>query len=91
MLGTLQMDIDMCIYKDLELVPLVFPKEGFVSASKFARAFKGAAGLARFDPQPLEKAVKEFANAKFSAIDPSNPFDALKVHPGDAPGKVQVI
>jgi|SRR5271154_2701601 len=91
MLGTLKMDVDTCIDKYLELAPSIFPKEGFISRSKIVKVFKGATGLARFNPKPLEDAVKELAEAKFPEFDPWTPFDALKADAEHTSGKVQVM
>ena len=59
MLGVLKMDIDTCIDKYLEMAPIIFPKEGFVSGSIVGKIFHGVRGAARFDGAPLESIVKE--------------------------------
>lgn len=57
MLGTLEMDVDSCIraYKDMS--PRIFPMESLV-APKATRLVNALTGTPRFDPTPLENAVK---------------------------------
>lgn len=59
MLGTLRMDIDTCIDEYINMAPKVFPVENIVSGSTVGRLVKVAKGKHRFDPMPLEMAVKK--------------------------------
>lgn len=58
MLGTLQMDIDTCINEYIDMAPEIFPVEDIVSSGKLGKLIKVARGKHRFDPGPLEMAVK---------------------------------
>ena len=58
MLGTLQMDIDTCINEYINMAPEIFPIENIVSRSTLGKLVKVATGKHRFDPTPLEMAVK---------------------------------
>ncbi len=58
MLGTLRMDIQTCIDEYLEIAPDVFPVESSIGGSTVGRLLKVARGRQRFDPKPLEAAVK---------------------------------
>ena len=58
MLGTLRMDIDACINEYIDMAPEIFPVENFISGSTFGKLVKVARGKQRFDPTPLEIAVK---------------------------------
>src|SRR6266480_5685903 len=58
MLGTLRMDIDTCINEYLDMAPDIFPVEGVISRSKFSKLVNAVRGKQRFDPTPLEEAVK---------------------------------
>jgi hypothetical protein len=58
MLGTLRMDIDTCINEYIDMAPKIFPVENIVSGSTVGRLVKVAKGKHRFDPVPLEMAVK---------------------------------
>ena len=59
MLGVLKMDVDTCIDNYLEMAPIIFPKEGFVSGSVLGKVFHGVRGAARFDSAPLESVIKQ--------------------------------
>ena len=78
MLGTFQMDVDTCIQKYLVMAPEIFPEEGLVSKSKPSLLFKGATGMARFDPKPLERNVKDLTSAKFKEAGSQAVFDVAK-------------
>lgn len=52
------MDIDTCIEEYLKMAPYIFPIENLISGSKFGKLFTVARGQQRFDPKPLEDAVK---------------------------------
>jgi hypothetical protein len=58
MLGTLRMDIDTCINEYIDMAPDIFPIEGAISGSKFGKLIQVVRGRQRFDPLPLEEAVK---------------------------------
>jgi hypothetical protein len=58
MLGTLRMDVDTCINEYLDMAPAVFPVEGVISGSNLSKFVKAVRGKQRFDPAPLEEAVK---------------------------------
>src|SRR6266496_1243893 len=58
MLGTLRMDIDTCINEYIDMAPDIFPVEGSISGSNFGKLVKAIRGRQRFDPVPLEEAVK---------------------------------
>ena len=58
MLGTLRMDLDTCIKEYLDMAPQIFPVENTFGRSTVGRIIKLARGKERFDPQPLESAVK---------------------------------
>ena len=59
MLGVMKMDVDTCMNKYLEVAPIIFPKEGFLSGSTVGKFFHGVRGAARFDGGPLESVVKD--------------------------------
>jgi hypothetical protein len=52
------MDVGTCIKEYLDMAPDIFPVEGFVSGHKVTKAMKAAFGKQRFDPTPLEEAIK---------------------------------
>lgn len=52
------MDIDTCIDEYLKMAPGIFPIETLISRSKAGKLFTIARGQQRFDPKPLEDAVK---------------------------------
>ncbi len=52
------MDIDTCISEYIDMAPNIFPVEGAVSGSDFSKLVKAIRGKQRFDPVPLEEAVK---------------------------------
>ena len=58
MLGVLRMDINTCINEYLEMAPEIFPIEDHISGSTAGRLIKVVRGRQRFDPRPLEAAVK---------------------------------
>lgn len=58
MLGTLRMDIDTCINEYINMAPEIFPVENIVSGSTLGKLVNVAKGKHRFDPTPLEMAVK---------------------------------
>lgn len=58
MLGTLRMDIDTCIDEYLNMAPEIFPVKNIVSGSRFGVFANATMGTPRFDPEPLEMAVK---------------------------------
>ncbi len=58
MLGSLQMDIETCIQEYLNIAPEVFPVEDAIGGSTVGRLLKVARGLQRFNPEPLETAMK---------------------------------
>ena len=58
MLGTLRMDIDTCINEYIGMTPNIFPVEGAISGSDFNKLMKAIRGKQRFDPVPLEEAIK---------------------------------
>ncbi len=58
MLGTLRMDIQTCINEYLKLAPEIFPVEGLVQRNKTVQLVKGILGKERFNPKPLELAIK---------------------------------
>ena len=49
MLGVLKMDINTCISKYLDMMPRIFPEEGFIAGSKIRKIFKGIKGFERID------------------------------------------
>ena len=71
MLGTLRMDIQTCINEYLKMAPNIFPVEGSISGSTVGKFLKVARGRQRFDPEPLEVAVKRL----------------VKEHAGDSAGE----
>jgi hypothetical protein len=58
MLGTLRMDIDTCIDEYLNMAPEIFPVKNILSKSQLGVFAKATIGTPRFDPRPLEMAVK---------------------------------
>ena len=58
MLGVLRMDVQTCIDEYLEMAPEIFPIEGRISGSTMGKLLKASRGHSRFDPAPLEAAVK---------------------------------
>ena len=78
MLGTLEMDVDSCIQRYLQMAPEVFPEEGFVSGSKIGKLIKGARGTARFDPKPLEHFVKQLVAERYPETGVDTIFDGPK-------------
>ena len=58
MLGTLRMDIETCIDEYLNMVPEIFPVEDRMGGSAMGKLLKVVRGRQRFDPKPLEAAVK---------------------------------
>lgn len=52
------MDIDTCISEYLKMAPSIFPIETLISGSKIGKLFTITRGQQRFDPKPLEDAVK---------------------------------
>lgn len=52
------MDLDTCIKEYLDMAPQIFPVENTFRRTTVGRMFKLARGAERFDPQPLESAVK---------------------------------
>jgi hypothetical protein len=52
------MDINTCISEYIDMAPEIFPVENIVSSSKFGKLLKVVKGNHRFDPTPLETAVK---------------------------------
>jgi hypothetical protein len=67
MLGTLRMDIDTCINEYIDMAPKIFPVENIVSGSAFGKLMKVAKGKHRFDPTPLEMAVKRLVQKHLGA------------------------
>ena len=67
MLGVLRMDVDECINKYLEMAPIIFPTEGFLSGSFLGKLIQGVRGGARFDAQNLEFVVKQMVNEKLKS------------------------
>jgi hypothetical protein len=57
MLGTFQMDIDSCIRKYKAMSPEIFPME-YLSGSQVSKFVNTMTGTPRFDPAPLERAIK---------------------------------
>lgn len=68
MLGVLGMDVDTCINKYLEMAPIIFPKERFLSGSTVGKVFLGVRGAARVEGALLESVVKSMVN-KSSNLD----------------------
>ena len=52
------MDVDTCINEYLDMAPDIFPVKGAISGSKLGKLMGVVRGTQRFDPAPLEKAVK---------------------------------
>ncbi len=52
------MDIQTCIDEYLKLAPEIFPIEGLIRGSKGGQLANGILGKDRFNPKPLELAVK---------------------------------
>jgi len=52
------MDIDTCINEFLDMAPEIFPIEDVISGSGVGQFTKVARGKQRFNPLPLEVAVK---------------------------------
>ena len=52
------MDIDTCINEFLDMAPEIFPIEDVISGSGVGQFMKVARGKQRFNPLPLEVAVK---------------------------------
>lgn len=59
MLGILRMDIDTCINTYLDMAPDIFPVESTLSGSTLGRFAKIIAKHQRFNPIPLENAIKK--------------------------------
>lgn len=77
MLGVLGMDVDTCINKYLEMAPIIFPKERFLSGSTVGKVFLGLRGAARFEGAPLESIVKAMVNEKLES-GPDAPFESAE-------------
>src|SRR2546423_12887667 len=58
MLGTFEMDIDTCIRVYKDMLPEIFPVE-YLSGIKVVQFVNAVTATLRFDPAPLEKAVKK--------------------------------
>lgn len=80
MLGTLEMDVDTCIQRYLEMAPLIFPKEGFLPGNKLGKLFKGVVGSPRFPSEPLEKAIRELVGAELGPTKRNALLEAVKNH-----------
>lgn len=59
MLGVFRMDIQTCINEYIKMGPDIFPVEGIASRSSIGKFLNVARGRQRFDPKPLEVAVKQ--------------------------------
>lgn len=90
MLGTFRMDIDTCIQTYLDMAPKIFPKEGFLSGSRTGKFFKGARGIARFDPGPLESIVRDLTSAAFTETGPETNLDATNARGDGKSCRVEV-
>ena len=58
MLGTLQMDIQICIDEYLKMAPNIFLVKGLFQGSKFGQVLTIARGRQRFKAKPLELTIK---------------------------------
>ena len=58
MLGTLRMDVDACITECRDMAPEIFPVENTFGQSALGKSIKLVRGKDRFDPRPLESAIK---------------------------------
>jgi hypothetical protein len=58
MLGVLRVDVDTYIKEYLELCPEISPLEKALSGSKVGKIFKAVQRKSRFDPAPMELAIK---------------------------------
>ena len=52
------MDIKTCIDEYLKMAPDVFPVEGWLKGNVLGKLFTVATGRQRFDPKPLESAIR---------------------------------
>lgn len=88
MLGILRMDIDTCIDTYLDMAPEIFPLEGRLSGSSLGRMAKIITNHQRFNPIPLENAIKKIVvdQLKERAIDGENTLMNFEVAP---PGSFQ--
>jgi hypothetical protein len=58
MLGTLRMDIGTCINEYIDMAQEIFPIENIISRNRLGILVNTMTGIQRFDPEPLEKAIK---------------------------------
>jgi hypothetical protein len=58
MLGTLRMDVDTCIAEYLKMAPEIFPVKNILPGSGVGVFANSMMGTPKFDPTPLENAVK---------------------------------
>ena len=83
MLRTLEMDVDICIRKYLEMTSSIFSKEEFLFRNKFDKMFKEVVESPRFSSQSLEKTVKELVEIKFESTRRDVVLEATKSHAND--------
>lgn len=69
------MDVDTCINKYLEMAPIIFPKERFLSGSTVGKIFLGVRGAARFEGAPLESVVKAMVKERLQT-EPDAPLES---------------
>lgn len=74
MLGVLQMDIDSCITKYIEMAPEIFPVEGTFFGSRLGKLTTAMQGKPRFNPASLELAIKSLVrhNLRIRSADGEN-------------------
>ena len=58
MLGSLRMDVDACIKEYQDMAPEIFPVENTFGQTALGKSIKLVRGKERFDPRPLESAIK---------------------------------
>ena len=58
MLGILRMDVDTCIEEYQNMAPEIFPVESTFGQTAVGKSIKLVGGKERFNPQPLESAIK---------------------------------
>jgi hypothetical protein len=73
MLGTLRMNINACIDEYRKMAPKIFPVENIIN--KKAAIF---IGTQRFDPTPLEEAVKTLVRERLGQEDKLFKFESSR-------------
>jgi hypothetical protein len=89
MLGTLRMDIDTCINEYIDMAQEIFPIENIMSRNRLGILVNAIAGTQRFDPEPLEKAVKRLVKKHLGDRSPAGENTLFKFEASqDPPCKV---